>query len=160
MYFRDLPSSVFPGRGAKAEQRLAKLRLTVQRCARYGIRIYVFFCEPKLFGDASYAVPAAEAANHPELISCHHGDWGFFCTSTDAGRQYLHESVAQLFSAVPGLGGMIAIVHGERPTNCYSYDGFFAGNTCPRCSRLPSRSTPTSPLRGTEEAPAYPADAS
>ncbi len=137
MYFRDLPSSIFPGRGEKAERRFAKLRLTVERCARYGIRIYVFFCEPKLFGSASYAVPEAEAENHPELISSHHGDWGFFCTSTPAGKQYLRESVAQLFSAVPRLGGMINIMYGEDSGSCVAH--LLGRNPicqCPRCQKL------------------------
>lgn len=136
MYFWDLPSSVFPGRGAKAEQRFAKLRLTVERCARYGIRIYVFFSEPKLFADASYAVPAAAAEKHPELIGSRHGDWGFFCTSTAAGKQYLHESVAQLFSTVPGLGGMINIMYGEDNGSCVAHRlGRNPICKCPRCSQ-------------------------
>lgn len=56
MYFRDLPSSIFPGRGKESEKRLEKLRLTVERCARFGIRIYVFFSEPKLFGNTHYSI--------------------------------------------------------------------------------------------------------
>ena len=56
MYFRDLPSSVFPGRGAQAEKRFAKLRQVVERCGRFGIRIYIYICEPKGFGTSHYSV--------------------------------------------------------------------------------------------------------
>ena len=87
MYFRDLPSSIFPGRGKDAEKRLAKLRLTVERCARYGIRIYVFLSEPKLFGSSHFAVPMEDAKDHPELVgaSIADGRFGTFCTSTETG---------------------------------------------------------------------------
>ncbi len=134
MYFRDLPSSVFPGRGGQAEKRFAKLRQTVQRCARYGIRIYIFFSEPKLFGQASYTVPANDAETHPELIGDHHGGWGFFCTSTEAGRKYLEESVETLFAAVPDLGGMINIMFGEDNGSCVAHQlGEHTICKCPSC---------------------------
>ncbi len=137
MYFWDLPSSVFPNRGEKAEQRFAKLRLTVERCARYGIRIYVFFSEPKLFGNASYTMPMAAAETHPELISSRHNDWGFFCTSTEAGQKYLQESVSQLFSAVPRLGGMINIMYGEDNGSCVAHSlGKNSICQCSRCEQL------------------------
>lgn len=121
MYFHDLPSSIFPGRGAGAEKRFAKLRQTVRRCARYGIRIYVFFSEPKLFASASYAVPLEEAAGHAELVGGSHGDWSFFCTSSQTGQKYLRESVEQLFAAVPELGGMINIMYGEDNGSCVAH---------------------------------------
>ena len=49
MYFASLPSSIFPNRGKDAEKRFAKLRKTVAKCARYGIKIFVYICEPKPF---------------------------------------------------------------------------------------------------------------
>jgi len=134
MYFRDLPSSVFPGRGELAAKRFAKLRQTVQRCARYGIRIYVFFSEPKLFGEASYAVPAKDAEAYPELIGGKHDGWSFFCTSTEVGRKYLEESVGSLFAAVPDLGGMINIMLGEDNGSCVAHQlGKHPLCNCPRC---------------------------
>lgn len=139
MYFRDLPSSLFPGRGVKAPQRLAKLRRTVEKCRRYGIRLYVFFSEPKLFGDAYYAVPKEEAAAWPELYGDTHADWTFFCTSMAIGQRYLRESVECLFREVPGLGGMINIMFGEDNGACVSH---LLGEPvlchCPRCSARPA----------------------
>ena len=135
MYFRDLPSSIFPGRGKESEKRLEKLRLTVERCARFGIRIYVFFSEPKLFGNTHYSIPAKDAENHPELIGDHHDGFGFFCTSTETGRKYIEESLTQLFTAVPDLGGVINIMFGEDNGACVShmlYDEVHC--RCPRCS--------------------------
>jgi hypothetical protein len=134
MYFRDLPSSIFPGRGTQAEKRFAKLRETVRRCARYGIRIYVFFSEPKLFGDASHAVPLKDADPHPELIGDTYDGWSFFCTSTDTGKKYLEESVEAVFAAVPDLGGMINIMCGEDNGSCVASQlGKNPACKCPRC---------------------------
>ncbi len=53
-------------------------------------------------------------------------------------HNYLYESVNKIFKAVPELGGMINITHGERGTTCLSavsstsdYEGKI---NCPRCS--------------------------
>ena len=118
MYMRDLPSSVFPTHGKDAEKRFKKLHQTVEKCGRYGIKIYVFMSEPKLFGNTHYAVPEADAADHPELIGIKPGNFGFFCTSSEAGKRYLEESVDLIFSQVPGLGGMINIMMGEDNGSC------------------------------------------
>ena len=135
MYFRDLPSDIFPGRGKDAEKRFEKLRQTVKRCARFGIRIYVFFSEPKGFGKTSYSIPEEDASAHPELIGDTWNDYGFFCTSTPLGRQYLAESLTRLFSAVPGLGGVINIMFGEDNGACISYMLYDEEHChCPRCS--------------------------
>lgn len=137
MYFRDLPSSIFPGRGKDSEKRFAKLRLTVERCARFGIRIYIFFSEPKMFGNTHYSVPAADAAEHKEVLGGKEGEFHSFCTSSETGKKYLSESVETLFRAVPSLGGMINIMFGEDNGACVNwmmYDHVPDG-ACPVCSR-------------------------
>jgi hypothetical protein len=121
MYFRDFPSSVFPGRGTDAEQRFAKLRETVARCKRYGIRIYVFFCEPKLWGVSTFAIPKEEAKDHPELLAGACGEFQCFCQQSEIGKAYIEEAVTTLFTAVPGLGGMINIMLGEDNGTCAAY---------------------------------------
>ena len=138
MYFRDLPSSVFPGRGKDAEKRFAKLRLTVERCARYGIRIYVFLSEPKLFGNTHFAVPFEDAEGHPELIGAKVDKFGLFCVSTEAGKKYLAESMEQIFKAVPKLGGVINIMLGEDNGSCAAYhtaNPEKEEGRCPVCSK-------------------------
>lgn len=139
MYFRDLPSSIFPGRGENAAKRFAKLNKTIEKCARYGIKPYIFFSEPKLFGHTHYSVPPEEAKDHPELISSPYNTVNFshFCTSTEAGKTYLYESVKQLFDAAPGLGGIINIMYGEDNGSCVSAQvGNYANaQPCPLCSQ-------------------------
>jgi len=117
--FRDLcRTRLTPEYGARAECRLAKLRRTVQRCRRYGIRIFLFCIEPRAWS----VEDAAILKRHPELAPG--PDFGggrrHFCPFSDVARQYLYDALTGIFSAVPNLGGLINISHGERPTTCLS----------------------------------------
>lgn len=134
--FRDtIPSALFPGFAPDAGKRLAKLRRTVEQCARYGIRIFVFCIEPD-----SLPVDSPVFVNHPELKGHLIDDRAAFCTSTPLGKRYLAETTRALFTSAPGLGGMIVIPVGERFTHCYSIALPESGTTeercnCPKCSR-------------------------
>lgn len=135
MSFTELPSSIFPGRGKNAEKRFAVLRKIVKQCGRFGIRLYVLVVEPKMFGSA---IPESDAENHPEVVGAHYDGYGFFCVSTEAGKKYLTESTAEIFRAVPGLGGMINIMFGESNGTCVAWHTKRdpkKGNPdyCPRC---------------------------
>lgn len=134
--FRDLCQTTMTELDPLAEQRLAKLRCTVAKCLRYGIRTWAFCIEPRAFeaGD-----PLLQ--RFPELGGAPHGGQGgrHFCPSSDRARQYLSESTHWLFSQVPGLGGLLNISQGERATTCLSPLG---GSTdhpvdCPRCRTIP-----------------------
>ncbi len=139
MYFRDLPSSLFPAFGAGSARRFSKLRQTVARCARYGIRIYVFFSEPKGFGKAHHTIDKGAVAPHPEVAQPQDGLYGSFCTSTVAGRQYLEESLTTLFREVPDLGGVINIMLGEDNGSCVAHGVLSGGRcVCPRCAARPA----------------------
>lgn len=132
--FRDLCSTSFtPEAGQQAARRLAKLRRTVAACLRYGIRTYIFAIEPRAW-DADSPV----AQRHPELAGASTREGKrYFCPTSEAGRQYLYQSTLAIFKAVPDLGGLINISHGERPTTCLSaVSAMGEGRVeCPRCSR-------------------------
>ena len=128
IYFAEIcRQSVLPEYGQDAARRVAKLRRTVEKCARYGIRIYAFANEP-----APIAVDSDVARAHPELLGHGYGDWRYFCTSNPTAQAYLEEAMYNLFTDVPGLGGLINISVGEHGSHCYS--GYLAGNNCPRCA--------------------------
>ena len=145
MYFSDFPSSYFPGRGKDAEKRFQKLSRTVRKCSEYGIKIYVFFCEPKMFGTVGGTYPLTESELHPEMTGFTLENAGeklsskevfrHFCTSSEASLEYLRESVETLFSNVSGLGGMINIMYGEDQGACID-DYIDTGKVvpCPRCA--------------------------
>jgi hypothetical protein len=133
-YFNEIcKSEIIPEYGEDSDVRLKRLREIVEKCGRYGIKIYIFCMEPSGFGGR---IPLEVLNAHPELSGNHAGSAHFFCTSTDKGRAYIEESTYYLFSQVPGLGGLINLCVGERQTNCCS--GYIIGgveNHCPRCSK-------------------------
>jgi hypothetical protein len=133
--FRDLTTTTFtPEAGQQAEKRLAKLRRTVAACLRYGIRTYIFSIEPRAW-EADSPAPRL----FPDIAGAAMRDGKhYFCPSGKSGKEYLYQSVNSIFKAVPDLGGLINISHGERPTSCLSQlsatgDGRIE---CPRCSRV------------------------
>lgn len=118
------------------EVRLSKLRRTVESCARFGIRVYLFCIDPAAFGDgAEYLVPSAALDRHPEFAGHRDARWTTFCTRGEEGRTYTVDALGHVFSAVQGLGGLITITIGERPTHCWSLPWSGTPVNCPRCTQ-------------------------
>lgn len=123
--FKDLcKTSISPEYGKDAEKRLAKLRRTVEKCRRYGIKTYIFCIEPAVF---KHDDPLLK--RHPELAGA---EGRFFCPFSDIAQKYLFEAVNGIFTSVPNLGGMINISLGERGTTCLSSSKI---SECPVCSK-------------------------
>ena len=132
--FHDLVATNFtPEAGKEGEKRLSKLRQTVAKCLRYGIRTYIFCIEPRSWDTHS---PVVE--NFPELAGAPGGMGYYFCPMSQTAHKYLYESVNKIFSSVPELGGIINITHGERGTTCLSTVSAISDYkdkiNCPRCS--------------------------
>jgi hypothetical protein len=66
----------------------------------------------------------------PELGKDHDG-FGTLCTSVPMVRQWVKESLTNVFAYVPELGGVFTITGSENLTNCWSKQH---GDQCPRCS--------------------------
>jgi len=133
--WRDLVGTSFQPRPADAARRLAKLRRTVEKCARYGIGVWAFCIEPR------FLMPEDPLAKmHPGMLSPTSSAGGsrLVCPSTEEGRRYIEESAADLFTQVPGLAGILNISYGERPTTClWGVDVFGGAHApCPRCAAL------------------------
>ena len=139
--FQDLAETSFTKRSPDAARRIAKLRRTVEKCRRYGIKTWLFAIEPARLrpGNPLYT-------EHPELAGERSGDMAVLCSATEAGRKYLEESLECIFRETPGLGGIINVSHGERHTTCLSFispvksggygpSGNFKSG-CPRCDAL------------------------
>jgi hypothetical protein len=140
MYFRDLPSSIFPGRGQNWEKQKNKLYKTVEKCMRYGIRIFIFLSEPKRFGYTYFSQPYEDAAPYPDIIGTTTRNNFLFCTSTKEGMKYMEESISTIFSSVPRLGGVINIMSGEDNGSCAGFttvvqEELQQDELCPRCSK-------------------------
>ncbi len=120
-----LSSEIISEYGEESKKALAKLQRVVNKCKRYGIKVYVFGCEPVGFKDE-----LAEKYKH--LSGAVGWDRLCFCPRTKEGKQYCIESTQKLFTEVKGLGGYIDITAGERVTSCASVSSY---KGCPRCSK-------------------------
>jgi len=146
--FRDLAETRFSSRKADAPRKLAKLRRTVAKCAKYGIKVWLFAIEPHrlILPDELYARHRGElvAWDYPEVCGSH-GKVALMCPSLPGTQAYLEESVRDIFTQVPGLGGLINISHGERDTTCLSLHPRVTEDVarrgvdpawCPHCGKL------------------------
>ena len=116
----------YPEFGKGGENRIANLRKLVARCRKYGIRVFLYMNEPR-------AMPAAFFEGDEErrsLRGAASGDQFALCTSHPEVLRWLRESLEQVFSHVPGLGGIFTITMSENLTNCASRGG---KGQCPRC---------------------------
>ena len=132
--FRDLCKTSITALNPDAEKRLSKLRRTVEKCLRYGIKTWVFCIEP-----AGFLPEDPLLKQYPELQGPVVESRYCFCPSSVLARQYLYESTNWLFKQVPGLGGILNISHGERITTCLSSLGATENGAvpCPRCGSIP-----------------------
>lgn len=114
-----------PEYGANSERLLKKLASVVEKCRRYGIKIYLFAVDPA----SSYNNP--HLLNHPDLIGDdgYEGGWKMLCPSTEGGAAYMKEAIQTVFRSVPGLAGFINLSTGESLSHCGSKNVL----TCRRC---------------------------
>ncbi|MBQ9503346.1 MAG: hypothetical protein IJU70_14425 [Lentisphaeria bacterium] len=132
--WRELAETSFLPPDPLRKRRIAKLRRTIEKCAPFGIRVWLFCIEP------------FNLAPDDELIRRFPGLRGApffhryaFCPTGEDGQRYIYESVKSIFRSVPGLGGMLNISHGERGTTCLSSISCQSDDPvdCPRCGKLP-----------------------
>ena len=120
-----------------AERRLAKLRRTVEKCARHGIRIWLFCIEPV---EQDFR-KGPLFRKHPDWVGCTYDDkMGTMCASQKGVQDYIANTVRDIFTAVPGLGGIINISNGEMVTSCLSIctiESHPCRTFCPRCKGVP-----------------------
>ena len=132
--WRELADTGFEPVDPLRSRRLAKLRRTVEKCGKFGIKVWLFCIEPFNFTPDD---PLPE--RHPELRGAPYFHRYAFCPSGEEGQTFIRNAVRSIFSAVPGLGGMLNISHGERGTTCLSSISCLSNAPvkCPRCGRLP-----------------------
>ena len=114
-------TTLHPEQGEKSELRQKTLNRIIEKCRRYGIRVFAFFSEPH----------KKHLAGHPELAG--NTLWNgvrTFCTSTKEGREFCADAMYKLFTACPRLGGIINLCQGEYNTSCASALPVI---NCPHC---------------------------
>ncbi|MBE6412755.1 MAG: hypothetical protein E7036_09440 [Opitutales bacterium] len=121
------PDGIFPG-SKDAKRRIANLNKLIERADKFGIKVWLYFNEPRgmegKFYEQSPAHKAIRGAKHQSKdIYC-------MCTSNKDVMQWLSKSVEKVSSQTPKLGGVFTITAFENPTNCHSGRNH---KTCPRC---------------------------
>lgn len=112
--------SRYPEFGDGSERRIANLKKLVARAAKHGVKIFLYLNEPRSQPAAFFSKPGRE-----ELRGVAHSCNGTYamCTTPPETRRWLRDSLAQVFRAVPGLGGVFTITMSENLTNCTSHNG-------------------------------------
>lgn len=110
-------------------KRIGKLKKTVEKCRKYGIKVWAFCIEPMSWHPVANPLPenCRNMMGEPSLF----GGYQAFCIGSEEGRRYVRESTSSIFRDVPHLGGMMLISLGERPTSCLSYIDEIESDTHP-----------------------------
>ncbi len=107
------------------EKRRIELNKLISRCEKFGIKIYLYFNEPRalIVGEIKeeklkgHAMPSGEVA---------------LCLSNKEVKDYLYNAFYDLVGSLQGLGGIITITMSENLTHCLS-----KGKTnCPNCASV------------------------
>jgi hypothetical protein len=107
----------FPEFGADCEKRMDGLRTLVARARKYGIDVYLYMNEPRAMHTSFFEARPERAAMRGVAA----GDSARLCTSNPEVRRWMSDTLASVFTRVPGLGGVFTITASENPTNCASH---------------------------------------
>lgn len=107
------------------ESRREALRALVKRAAAQGMRVFLYFNEPR-----SLPVKSPVFDAHPDWRGVLEKDYNALCTSVPEVRAAIRDGVTSLCKAVPELGGFFTITASENLTSCWSHG---RGADCPRC---------------------------
>ena len=130
LWFHAMLSELSPypfknlGDGYKARRK--NLQEIVERCKKYGIKVFLYFNEPRCMRTEDFK-------GQEEIKGTDSGIFSALCMGTEKVREYLYEAVFSLFSQVKGIGGIMTITMSENLTHCHSLR---VGN-CPRCKDTP-----------------------
>ena len=104
------------------EKRRDKINALISRCAKFGIKIYLYFNEPRALIESQ--LKTKELKGHVMAS----GEVAL-CLSKQEVKDYLYNAFYDLVSSVKDLGGIITITMSENLTHCLS-----KGKTnCPNC---------------------------
>ena len=124
------PDAAFPEFGQDHEKRIAGLRTLVARAKKHGIDIYLYMNEPRAMHESFFtARPGRES-----MRGVREGENCTLCTSNPEVRRWMSDTLANLFTQVPGLGGVFTISASENLTSCASHG---QQAQCERCKARP-----------------------
>ena len=110
--------------------RRANLQTLIDRCANYGIQVYLYLNEPR-------ALPTEKIGKYAAWIGRNEHGYASLCFQREEVRQYLYDALKNLLMAVQGLGGIFTITMSENMTHCH----YLPHTNCPVCKGLPPEET-------------------
>ena len=112
--------------------RRRNLQKLINRCAKYGIKVYLYFNEPRF-------LPVDKIGKYAHLQGTTWREKACLCFEKEEVREYLYNAMKDLFSNVQGIGGVITITMSENPTHCNwtVLDGEENVQKCPVCQNIP-----------------------
>lgn len=110
--------------------RRANLQKLINRCARYGVKVYLYLNEPR-------ALPQGKIGKYAAWMGRKEHGYASLCLQNEGVRQYLYEALKDLLTAVHGLGGILTITMSENQTHCH----YLPRTNCPVCKDLPPEET-------------------
>ncbi len=132
-----IKSSYITEFGEGSDKRIKRLNETIEKCAGYGIKVYLLLIEPISLDEDSIKREFHDLyKKYPQVRGNSTSGPAAFCTFTEFGENYLKEAVKNLFSSAKNLGGIISITWGERVSSCANSwpDGKGKwSNNCPHC---------------------------
>ncbi|MBR2911450.1 MAG: hypothetical protein IKC05_07550, partial [Lentisphaeria bacterium] len=110
------------------EMRRKSLKALVDRCLKYGLKLYLYLNEPRAMPLAFYDLKPHWAGKDVPAL-----ETKMICTTrSEEPLQYLENAMYELWSDISGLGGAFCITMSENPTNCHYR---FLSLECPYCSK-------------------------
>ncbi len=109
------------------EKRIANLKKLTERCAKYGIKVYLYINEPRSMNKAFFE-------KYPHIKGHYESDERIcMCTSTKEVQDYIKNAFETICRNAPLIGGFICMAKSENLTNCYSHVHNSGLCNCPRC---------------------------
>ena len=107
------------------QQRRSNLQALIKRCQAYGVKVYLYFNEPRGLAENAFG-KYAYLKGHTE------NGYASLCFSHKESKEYLYNAVKDLFSNVKDLGGVITITMSENLTHC----NYRSHTNCPICKNV------------------------
>ncbi len=106
------------------KERRAELKRLIARCAAYGIKVYMYFNEPRYLREEAFG-------KYSHLMGHKERGIAALCLSQKEMQDYLYEAFKDFVGDIGNLGGIITITMSEYLTNCHSHGRC----NCPLCSK-------------------------
>ncbi len=114
VFYKIAPYPFAPEKCEGWEMRLKNLDEMTKRCARYGIKVYMYINEPRNMPlDFFEKYPHLKGTKQTDTNAC-------LCSSHPETHQYLKDTIQTICKAAPLLGGFLNITQSENVVLCYS----------------------------------------